>query len=370
MAVNYNRTKSLKGLAVGTIVPWSGSLSGPSGIPKGWLACNGSGYPVDRYPELFEIIGYRYTAGASETSPTITFNLPNLPGKSLGDYHPSHATDCGYTGNFASSLPTTSDSPAEVTGVQSSNVDLKVSLNLVSNLRANMTGMNLSSPSYSTTFSYVPRRLGDAHFGTHGHNTVELPSISVTDSEIEECQDTGGIGFVPDTCTEQEIYKCSNVNTGDDDFCRPAWDGGRHVGRGQNPYGTNAGEMQRVDTPGSKNYIRKSDDCVLYNERSADLIDIDPDVNVGDDAPWAGIYGTTLMTDNVNFQVPNMTGHDHVTQSLSIESSGVFTKETVRINTISSGNIAPVDADTAEVLSITANVNTPSIQMLFIIKAY
>lgn len=382
MAVNYNRTKSLKGLAVGTIVPWSGPLSGPSGIPKGWLACTGAGYSIDRYPELFEIIGYRYTAGADEANPSVTFNLPNLPGRSLGDYHPSHAADCGYTGNFASSLPTTADIPAEVTGVQSSNIDLKLSLNPVSNLRANITGMNLSNPTYVTTFGYVPRRLGDAHFGTHSHTTIELPSVRVSNTGIEECVQNKN---PPDSCTEDDIYKSSNTLQGDDDLCVPKYDGGEHVGRGQNPYGTDRFDMARQPAPGDsgdRNYIRKGEDCVLYNETASQLqaLGLDPTLpnpgELGDgNANWQGIYATTLMTNSTNFQTSDLEGHEHTTQTVRIDSSGVFTRETVRINTLSTGsgntlNITPVDIDTEEILTITANVNTPSIQMLFIIKAY
>lgn len=376
MSVNYNRTKSLKGLAVGTIIPWSGPISGSSGIPKGWLACTGRSYPIDTYPELFDIIGYRYTPGVDELDPPDNFNIPNLPGRSLGDYHPSHASDCGYpsTGNFTSSIPTTDDIPVGFSEIQSSNVDLRLNLQpITGNLKANMTGMNLSAPSYTTTFAYVPRRLGDGHMGTHTHSG-SIESVSVTNVGIEQCQDSGlpfpncGLPFnCYDNCTDFEIYKSGNAADAKDDFCVPKYDGGEHLGRNRIPYGTSGYRMSRTNGP--RNFIRKSEDCLLYNERAADF---DPvNVNLGNDGGnWQGIYATTLMTDNVEFQTPNMTGHDHSSQSLSLNSSNVLTRESIRINTISTGTITPVNVDTQEIVSITANVSTPSIQMLFIIKVY
>jgi len=373
MSVNYNTLKSMKGMAIGTIIPWSGPISGDFGIPKGWLACTANRVlEASDYPELFEIIGNRYGGFPSQG----TFALPSLPGRNLVDYHPSHAAELGYTGNFASLIGANNDVANQNTTTQSSNIDLRVNLDpIVGNIRATMTGMNINVSNYTTTYGYVPRRLGDGHMGTHGHAAPGedgYDSVRVTNSRIEACQDDGFFGlfnciFVGggcnDNCGDADLYKSGNDPNATDDFCLPKYDGGEHLGRGQVPYGTNRGRMARTNTP--RNYINRNDDCLLYNEVSSD-----PGVGEGNDGAWEGIYGTTLMTDVVNFTNSQLVGHEHTSQTLTVSSGNVASKETVRINTISTGTITPVNVDNQEVLTITANVNTPSIQMVYIIKAY
>jgi microcystin-dependent protein len=363
MSVNYNTIKSMKGMAIGTIIPWSGPISGDFGIPKGWLACTSNRIlNADEYPELYEIIGNRYGGFVSEG----TFSLPSLPGKALVDYHPSHATELGYTGNFASFLGTDDDVANQNTTTQSSNIDVFLTLDAISgNMTATMTDMNINSSTYSTTFGYVPRRLGDGHMSSHGHGGT-YPSVRTTNNRIEDCQNYGltncaNIFNCSDQCEGFNIPRSGNSTNATDDFCVPKYDGGEHLGRGSIPYGTNGYLMARSDSP--KNYINVNDDCLLYNETSAT-------VGTGNDGAWQGIYATTLMTDIVNFETSAMSGHDHTTQSVRINTGNIATKETVRINTVSNGNIAPVNLDNQEVMTITANVNTPSMQMLFIIKAY
>jgi len=374
MSVNYNTIKSMKGMAIGTIIPWSGPISGDFGIPKGWLACTSNRIlEVDDYPELYEIIGNRYGGFISDR----TFALPSLPGKALVDYHPSHAAEFGYTGNFASFLGTDDDVANQNTTTQSSNIDVFLTLdNISQNMRATMTGMNLNPSTYSTTFGYVPRRLGDGHMSSHGHAGT-YPSIRVTDTRIEDCQNYGltncaNIFNCSDVCDTTDIPRSGNSRNAIDDFCVPKYDGGEHLGRGGVPYGTNGYLMARSNSP--RNFIRRSDDCLLYNEVSSDPANptdpSGPELGPGNDGSWSGIYATTLMTDIVNFETAAMTGHDHTTQSVRINTGNIATKETVRINTVSNGNIAPVNLDNQEVMTITANVNTPSMQMLFIIKAY
>jgi microcystin-dependent protein len=368
MSVNYNTLKSMKGMAIGTIIPWSGPISGKFGIPKGWLACTANrSLNISEYPELYDIIGNRYGGSVGDG----TFNLPSLPGKSLVDYHPSHSTELGYTGNFASFLGSNDDVANQFTTSQSSNIDVRLTLASISgNLVGNITGMNINASRYSTAFGFVPRKLGDGHLGSHTHGGT-YPSIRVTDARIEACQNNPsancfsifGIPDCSDDCDTVELYRSGNASSATDDFCIPKYEGGEHLGRGSIPYGTNGYKMRRRAFP--RNYIGENDDCLLANQTSAD-----PGVGTGNDGPWEGIYGTTLNQDYVNFQTASLTGHDHRTQSLQIDSGTIATKDTVRINTISTGTISPVNSENQQVMTITANVNTPSMQMMFIIKAY
>jgi hypothetical protein len=51
----------------GMIVNYGGSI-----IPRGWLLCNGSGYTISAYPNLFNVIGYTYGGALG------TFYIPSL----------------------------------------------------------------------------------------------------------------------------------------------------------------------------------------------------------------------------------------------------------------------------------------------------
>ena len=83
-AANYNRFKSMKGLPVGSIVPWAGDLAE---IPRGWVACNGNTVQVTRYPLLYDVIGNSYGGTADST-----FRLPPLNNstKAIMDIFPGH----------------------------------------------------------------------------------------------------------------------------------------------------------------------------------------------------------------------------------------------------------------------------------------
>ena len=80
----YNLIRSMKGLPVGSIIPWA---SDQSTIPPGWTACNGATISSETYPLLFKVIGNVYggTAGS-------TFKLPPLTqgGPAIVDQHGGH----------------------------------------------------------------------------------------------------------------------------------------------------------------------------------------------------------------------------------------------------------------------------------------
>lgn len=83
-AIKYNRIRSMKGLPIGAIIPWSADQSS---VPTGWVVCNGSIISIKSYPLLYEIIGNTYggTVGS-------TYKLPPLTnsGKSVMDIFIGH----------------------------------------------------------------------------------------------------------------------------------------------------------------------------------------------------------------------------------------------------------------------------------------
>lgn len=69
---------------IGSIVLWPGDKMPDS--PE-WLLCNGDTLLQDDYPELFQVIGKRFTSGAIK--PT-EFKLPNIETNTEGDPRHTH----------------------------------------------------------------------------------------------------------------------------------------------------------------------------------------------------------------------------------------------------------------------------------------
>jgi microcystin-dependent protein len=60
----YQESRTMKGAVIGTIMPWSGSLSE---IPKGWIVCDGSQPEAKDYPLLVQAIGDTYNGKAEKS---------------------------------------------------------------------------------------------------------------------------------------------------------------------------------------------------------------------------------------------------------------------------------------------------------------
>lgn len=84
-AIKYNRVRSMKGLPIGAIIPWA---SDQSTIPPGWIVCNGATISNTRYPLLFKIIGNVYggTAGSTYRLPPLTNGSPGIVDIFRGHY--------------------------------------------------------------------------------------------------------------------------------------------------------------------------------------------------------------------------------------------------------------------------------------------
>jgi len=68
-----------------------------SGVPSGWLKCNGQAVSRTSYSELFEILGTAYGAGNNST----TFNVPDLRGEFIRGWDDGRGVDGGRVINTA-----------------------------------------------------------------------------------------------------------------------------------------------------------------------------------------------------------------------------------------------------------------------------
>ena len=87
---NYGSIKTMKGAAIGTIMPWVGDLTA---VPAGWLICNGQTVNAAAYPLLTQNIGNTYGgSGFGGTFPNYTgeIALPAISQRALQDIESSY----------------------------------------------------------------------------------------------------------------------------------------------------------------------------------------------------------------------------------------------------------------------------------------
>lgn len=105
---------------IGTVVMFAGSIgsaSGYTGIPNGWLLCDGQAVSRTTYASLFSVISTRYGVGDGST----TFNLPNM----VDDFATGHIQFSGGSG-----VPTTVSSTTDTTTLASHNHNVSYSSSL------------------------------------------------------------------------------------------------------------------------------------------------------------------------------------------------------------------------------------------------
>ena len=83
----YQESKTAKGAAIGTIMPWGGGITS---IPKGWIICDGQYVNAGEYPLLTQTVGDTYNTGTTTLSGSFpsytgTIKMPDLNGKALMD---------------------------------------------------------------------------------------------------------------------------------------------------------------------------------------------------------------------------------------------------------------------------------------------
>lgn len=185
MSTFYNKTKSIKGFPIGSILPWSG---GSGDIPRGWVSCNNSlTLKVQDYPLLYKIIGNTY--GGTEN---VNFKLPRLnDGTSAavdifkghfyylqdkGDAHRPEKNNIiedvfwnTVGGSNAGNTPSTTQTQ------WTSTVDIFGELRNMENLSAIYSKFDVLPGEYLEVLSPSGRKLSDVHLPSHTHPTEVSP---------------------------------------------------------------------------------------------------------------------------------------------------------------------------------------------------
>ena len=392
MSKFYNQLRSLKGTSIGTITAWSGDIGS---LPPGWVACNGTSLSITNYPELFAVIGYQY-GGSDET-----FLSPKLLDKAIADYHPSHTNIPGIDLNtdFVSRMGVDT---ANLTTGKTSNVDLYVNLTPVNNLTGKISGIDINPSGYSDDISVIPRVLGDHHIASHSHQG-STPSAIPTSQYAESCQSNDitncsvveliTYGRCQDDCDDLVYWPSeANGNLEWSSFVTPSGPSSANTMgisiRSGGPFTVDSGavngwpsdyilgQFTLQNTP-NKNYMIPEDDTLQdgANQNGTHPYPVHLNhsgVNFGG-VPARNTATTGNAVNSGGSQTPNFSfgGHDHPTLSYSITLGNIRAPNVLSTTQISTGSVTPINNAVKDIASVRMeNINTPSLSIIYIIRAY
>ena len=402
-------------------------------IPKGWVVCNGSQLKARDYPLLAQILGNLYGPvvetgqpfiGISNSYPSYTdddeFNLPTLNQQALIDLESNELTpqELQVIGSYVSlnGYDSTNQPLANVL----SYIDVQFSAAVESELAGKIRGITLEPPSYFDTIRTIPRKLGVEHTATHTHPRPEgsfYPSVEigggylglfdagyfeVASSEYTTGSDTGATaaepladrydpGVVTWTAYDPAVNSLPQMNVhrhfGQDSNVIPAVP---TVDRTVQAYGQTVSytddnscivpvQQPGVTAPfpppgtylGQRNYYisdqvplaRRGSGTTPPSTDEGDYYGV-PSEAVGRDFP----YPTTLNHGGDAFTANSLGSHNHFTIDISMTLGQMNLPNTILINNMTTGNLEPIDVDRG--LSVQINPNTPSLVVLYIIRAY
>lgn len=366
MTQYYNNQKSMKGACIGTIIPWTGSLTD---IPRGWLLCNGTYENQADYPELYAIIGTTYGSGVG------VFRLPQIGNRTLADIK----NDTTYIGSGLPSALTSligNEGSNNTSNTETSNIDLNVNIDnnaATGGYNAVLTGVNPNNPAYFSSFKTTERKLGDLHMASHSHEGEYQSVTKLSSPRVEACQGFGanspftGCGLFgnADCCQNLTHYlvelnwTANQVNA----LYKNSILGGYPIGGSGNAPAYNAGGTPSVNSPprvnsSPKNWLGSSDDTLLKSE------------NLG----YAWNFPTTLSGDYTTWTTnttSQLTGHAHGDINYSVNRGNFNLATPVSIADIQPGTVAPINTSGNQgVLKIEANTATPSVSITYIIRAF
>lgn len=307
-----------------------------------------------------------------------------------------------------------------------SNVNISFTIEKSNQLSGKITGMGLSDPAYFDTIFVVPRKLGIQHtpvhshrpdqggeftgvesrgenlmeflpgmadYGDHGPNDYEIAepdspdntdvraqsfkpgAIDLTWYDPDAPQDYNVIGssrkyfeitenFFPlagDRTIPRSRTTLQHTNTG-----AIAGPGGNDTdGVGSSMY-TGAFPPAGYYT-GERNYYATTDIPAFNRGSTMPLVNIEDTADNSINTAVTDTYTTTLNHSEEAWSSNNLRSHTHDAFEITM-GTGLRIPDSMQINNIQTSSAVPVDVDTA--LTIQMNPNTPSLTIMYIIRAF
>jgi hypothetical protein len=373
-SIKYNRIRSMKGLPIGAIVPWS---SDQGTIPAGWVVCNGATVPNNRYPLLFKSIGNVYggTVGSSYRLPPLTNSQKGIVDIFVGHYNylknnsgSAHAPESNSINNdsFWSII-------ANGDGNQGSNsqtswistIDLVGRINGSPSFIGVYDNMEVADGEFSYTVTWTDVALGDIHLSAHSHglDTEETTSYLRGNLAAREAdQNTRGAGGT--RCQARgERTSAWRVAANPGDFIATS--------RGNNP------------TDLANNFLYTQPDNVATGTGGGGGIAFTTQLGFTSAVVYSGGDGRcggqmncdgVLFTSLSNQEGSGQSGfgsspHNHATTTYNLlgryQALNPGIRTDVSLNTVQINNSSGLNYGT-----ITVDTATPALDMLYIIRAY
>ena len=416
----YQGTKSMRAAVIGTIMPWTGPLSG---IPEGWIVCDGSSRPARDFPLLVQAIGDTYnldpnTSNLGGAFPNYEgdFLLPNLNGgKHLMDIEEEYfaSVDQGGTGKPIDTDPDARNIIAPYIGTNIDNAapsvftDVRTDVVFTLNDRLDYSGSisgNTVVPGVGEKIMYIGgRKLGHTHIRPHAHSgTYEtLNALPATRSgkgvipwdnvEIEwtyGAWDNFNVGDGNDSI--DELYfeldlRYKGVRLNNDVWNTGAVDGYSGFGGGQdgrtvakvgseNPP-VNMYPYEILDTPiASQQQFYKSrmesEDTVGYGSGGSNIQVPAGYRNYYPDAQGVGNFGTFVSNASSDWLLDNLLAHTHEPFEIIYDQGSLKPQSRLFANVNIPATTVLDNATNVGALQIDMNTSQPSLTCVYIIRAY
>lgn len=382
-AAKYNEVRRMRGLPIGTIIPWAAESSA---IPTGWLVCNGRNSDIDEYPLLYECIGNVYggTAGSTFKVPALTNNQKGIVDIYEGYfYHLSNGTGGNGSWNYSGgakpanigipSRPeytTKSDDPfwslvgggnngnesANTQSTWQSTIDLVGEFSGSPDFLATYDDITITEGSYFGISIYNSYNLMDYHMTMHSHGIANESSTETTSYNHDS---PGQAVHCPGSGWPVESCKMVCVQT-------PCL----RVRNGLN-YANNSGQLNDSFSKWSSPSAGGGSILPVPGGETASGGYYPGDGRCGGNMTCASFSGndkitfTSLSSDEKGDSQP----HNHTSSQFDFEADFSVTSPGI-VNNVKINTVKIVNSSGENFGNISATTVTPTLDMVFIIRAY
>ena len=355
----YNSQRTMRGTAIGTIIPWTGDTSD---IPAGWIRCIGQELEVSDYPLLYEVIGTKYGGVTNQT-----FVLPAPQGRNIADFHSTMVNNFTIPPEFAALIGL--DGSNSTNTVRTTDIDLYAEFNRkVNNLLGFVNEVSLNEPNYFDTITTVGRVLSDGHLATHSHpktfgDNAAYDVAGTPTSWAEACEQGG------DQCDSERIVHVSEQNNPADERQRLAFfDGsrnnGENVGRPGGSVSIPRGWAARYN-PGN---AADQTGNLFYNY--VDENTMDTYSSIEDNWSYAAVATNSSQVNWVQNDNNFLVGHTHPPMFYSLNKGTMNVPATILTENVSMGDMAPINEQNEGIGDVEFDMRSGTLTIQYLIRAY